>query len=92
MDKTNTQNNIFGFGGKGVKANINLSLNYYFSPKFRLNINSSVNYLWENLQKNGSISFYNDPYIAYNGFGSKYLKKSNSLSSDVSISLIYNIF
>lgn len=46
FDKTDLQNEILGAESKGAKAATDLSINYYISPKFRLNVSSSFFYIW----------------------------------------------
>ncbi len=59
FDKTDLQNEILGAEGKGAKAATDLSINYYISPKFRLNIASSFFYIWQESTDEVIINFDN---------------------------------
>jgi hypothetical protein len=98
FDKTDMENEILGAEGKGVKAATGLSINYYISPKFRLNVSSSFYYIWQDSKDEVVINF-------DNGTGSNYLLRNftsnangyydyfkvKEIANSFRISLIYNI-
>lgn len=99
FDITDIQNEISGVEGKGVKAATNLSINYYISPKFRLNASSSFYYIWRDSNDNTNINFDNsigNNFLLGNLANGTYLHSSALKSKDLfnrfRISLIYSIF
>jgi len=99
FDKTNTDKKIIGLEGNGIKASADLSVNYYISPKFRLNIRSSFYYIWQDSDDEVTINFY-DLYggnylISYfvsgiKGYSTNYSERV--LLNSFRISLLYSIF
>ena len=99
FDKTDLDNDIYGVGGRGIKASADLSVNYYFSPKFRLNMASSVYYIRQDSGDNAIINFEDIVGSNYllsnfrsiiNGYPDYY--KKNEIVNSFRISLIYSIF
>ncbi|MBE9469153.1 MAG: hypothetical protein IMY72_12645 [Bacteroidetes bacterium] len=97
FDKADVQNEIIGAGGKGAKAETDLLINYYISPKFRLNITSSFYYIWQDSEMTinydntvgSSCMLYN--YTSNTNGYVDYIKR-NSLANNFRISLIYSVF
>lgn len=99
FDKSDLQNEILGAEGKGAKGATELSIDYYISPKFRLNFTSSFYYVWQDSKDEVIINFEN---VA----GSNYLLsnftpdtnvyrnyfKVKEIANSFSISLSYSIF
>jgi len=95
FDKTDEANEILGVEGKGLKATTDLSINYYISPKFRLNARSSFYYIWQDSEDEVIINFDNVAGSNYlmntiNGYSSYY--KEKEIQNSFSISLVYTIF
>lgn len=99
FDKTDLQNEIFGAEGKGAKAATDLSINYYISPKFRLNVTSSFYYIWQDSKDEVIINFDNVAGSNYllsnftsnaNGYNDYF--KVKEIANGFRISLIYSIF
>lgn len=99
FDKADLHNEVLGAEGKGAKAATEFSINYYISPKFRLNVISSFYYVWQDSKDEAIINFNN---VA----GSNYLLsnftpntnryndyfKVKEIANSFRISLIYSIF
>ncbi len=99
FDKTNLQNEIQGAEGKGAKAATDISVNYYISPKFRLNIASSFYYIWQDSKDRVTINFDNvaeSDYLSGNiptiANGYIYNFKNKEFTNNFVISLIYSLF
>lgn len=99
FDHEDQQNDILGVEAKGAKAATNLSINYYISPKFRLNISSSIYYIWQDSKDEVIINFDNVASSNYllNNFKSNtngYMEyfKNKEVYNSFRISLIYSIF
>ena len=97
FDKTDLQNDIVGEEGKGAKAATNISVNYYISPKFRLNIASSFYYIWQDSKDNVIINFDNVAESNYVSIFqstaySTYDYMGKEISNNFMISLIYSFF
>lgn len=99
FDKTDMENEILGIEGKGVKAATNLSINYYISPRFRLNATSSFYYIWQDSVDEVIINF--DNVAGSNYLLSNFTSNSNGyydffkvkeIVNSFRISLIYTIF
>ena len=99
FDKTDLDNEIFGVEGRGIKTSADLSVNYYISPKFRLNMASSVYYIRQDSKDNARINFEDIVGSNYllsnfrsiiNGFPDYY--KKNEIVNSFRISLIYSVF
>ena len=99
FDKSDIENEIIGVEGKGAKAATTVAINYYISPKLRLNFNSSIYYIWQESVDEVVFNFDN---LA----GSNYLLNSSNFDPNSSsgyfkerefrntfdLSLIYTIF
>lgn len=96
IDKTDFENDQLGVGGGGGQAAINLSANYYISPKFRLNVSASLKNIWQYSENEVIINF-EDP------FGSDFLQNDEKyfyvpefyeqeFTQSFSVRLVYSIF
>ncbi len=99
FDKTDLENEVFGAEGKGAKAATDLSINYYISPKFRLNVSSSFFYIWQESVDKVIINFDNVAGSNYlltnftsNANGYMDYFKEKEVDHHFSISLTYSIF
>lgn len=59
FDKTDVYQDISGIGNKQLLGKSDLSLNYYISPKFRININASMQYNWIASEDSSYLSGFN---------------------------------
>jgi len=98
IDKTDTDKNIVGYNSNCLAATSGLSINYYISPKFRLNIISHLNYYEDDYT--GVISYFND-LLAGNDLINRnspldqnlyVLYQTKHVTTDFRISLQYAIF
>jgi hypothetical protein len=98
FDKSDVEKDILGAEGKGAKASTNISVNYYISPKFRLNFNSTLYYIWQesvdevvfnfdNLAGSNHLLSSNFDPNAYSGYF-----KEREFRNSFNLSLIYSIF
>jgi len=99
FDKSDLQKEILGAEGKGAKGATELSINYYISPKFRLNFASSFYYVWQDSKDEAIINFDNvagSNYLLsnFNPDNNVYRDyfKVNEIANRFSISLSYSIF
>jgi hypothetical protein len=99
FDKKDVQNDIRGVEANGAKAATNLFINYYISPKFRLNVTSSLFYILQESEDQAMINFNNVAGSNYllgnstsdaNGYSNYY--RPNEFVNRFSVSLIYSIF
>ena len=96
FDKSNIDQNILGAQCKAVRLGSELSVNYYISQKVRLDLASSLFYVWQN-SKDGSVSSLNN-IIGNSLLSDNYGAIVNSYSLEkqlkhrFSLSLIYSIF
>lgn len=95
FDKTDQLNDIQGFEGMGFKFAANLSVNYFISPKFSVNLSSSFNYLWQD-SKDRIVYNFNTPtgsiYLQDTSlqFNSTYYEKN--IASRFRANLTYSLF
>ncbi len=96
FDKSDVTNNIDGSDSKGVRASSDLAVNYYISPKLRLNLRAWISYVWQDSDKSEIIDFSMLPasnYVnrfspdIYNG-----IYKQKQFKNGFRISLLYSIF
>ena len=97
FDKTDLQKEILGAEGKGLKAAADLSINYYVSPKLRLNVTSSFYYIWQDSKNDVIINFDNVAGSLLGHSASNTIVFNNNLmltdiTNSFRISLIYSIF
>ena len=97
FDKTDVQNEILSAEGESTKAAADLTLNYYISPKFRVNAKASAYYIWQDSKDEVTINF--DNVVGSNYLRSYYTSNTNieyfkvkEIVNVFSISLIYSIF
>jgi hypothetical protein len=93
FDNSNIANNITGASGQGVKLGSNININYYISPKFRLNFSSSLFYIWQDSKDNAIINFnniYSLNQISSTSVNNNFMTKN--LEHQFSLSLTYSIF
>jgi len=96
--KSDTDKNIMGYESNCLAATSGLSINYYISPKFRLNITSHLNYFKDDYT--GEISYFNDLFVSNDLLNhispldeSLYvLYQTKHVTTDFRISLQYAIF
>lgn len=98
FDNANSRNGIISAEGKGAKASVGLIVNYYISPKFRINFNYSAYYIWQNSDDETVMRFTNDAMatdylsniIRSNNYTESYNEKK--IYNNFRISLVYSIF
>ncbi|PKP30030.1 MAG: hypothetical protein CVU00_13995 [Bacteroidetes bacterium HGW-Bacteroidetes-17] len=96
--KSDTDKNIVGYESNGLAVTSGLSINYYISPKFRLNITAHLNYYKDD--STGDLNYFNNLLISndlINHFSlldeSLYvLYQTKHVTKDFRISLQYAIF
>ncbi len=98
FDKYNVDKKIAGLDGMGVNTAAHIAVNYYISPKFRLNLSGDLNYIWENSKSSSVLTFesiqQSSLFISNisNFRIARYGFKVNSISSSFQLALIYSIF
>lgn len=96
FDKTDFEKERMGVEGKGVEALANLSINYYISPKFRLNFSSSIQYIWQdsideviiNFGDLSNSNFFENDDMNYNSS----LFREKDFAHSFSLRMVYSIF
>ncbi|MBK8807041.1 MAG: hypothetical protein IPO21_10490 [Bacteroidales bacterium] len=95
FDKTDIQNNIPGIEGKRISASAGLDLNYYISPRFKLNATFSIRDSWSD-SNNFDLSYVNMNSTLYdlstNSYSSNEFIKRNNFQTHYGLSLTYSIF
>lgn len=101
FNKTDIQNDITGFEGKAAKATTDIWVNYYISPKFRLSFSVSFYYIWQDSDDEFYINFnsnnpiYNNQLLNsfnYDINNNPYYYRTNELSNEIRLALVYSIF
>lgn len=93
FDKTDVDKSIAGTASKGAKVSANLNVNYYISRKVRLNVSSSLYYVWQD-SKDGTSIENSMSNLLTNGMQAlaDYGYYDKNLNSYLSIGLVYSIF
>ncbi|PLX01505.1 MAG: hypothetical protein C0595_14425 [Marinilabiliales bacterium] len=100
FDKTNTNQSI-GFDGQAAKAATDLWVNYYISPKFRLYFSLSFYYIWQDSEDYVYINFDDNKTIYHSQLLNSinhevnslaYYYRTNELSHEIRLGLVYSIF
>jgi hypothetical protein len=96
IDNNEADDSVLGMEGKGVGASANLSINYYVSPRLRINAFTALNYLWQDnylIFPVGNIHPLNQ-HAQINSFapGSSYTYIERALTHFFEIKLVYSIF
>jgi DNA-binding Lrp family transcriptional regulator len=81
---------ITGIESRGIKAATNFSLNYYISPKFRLNAYYSLYYVWQKSPDEVNVNFNNIMASGVENYNNIY--KERYMNSFFNISLLYTFF
>lgn len=91
FDKSDIENNIVGGESIGLYAKTFLSVNYYISPKFRLNISSLILYSWQDTNSyfNSSANYFLAQQLGSNDYDYHVQK---AFSNKFNVSLLYSIF
>lgn len=98
FDASPMANEITGIEGQGAKAATYLIINYYISPRVRLNVTSSFHYLWQDTENDVQILFNNTTVSndLLNYFGSVVSAQSyfstKKIFNNFRVSFIYSIF
>jgi hypothetical protein len=98
FDEGNVEKKIIGIGSKGFKASTDLAINYYISPRFRLNLTSSLFYVWQDSEDMVKINFQNpgDTSFLFTSNSTSYYNsipfRERELQHDFRVGLLYSIF
>jgi hypothetical protein len=98
FDKEDLINNINGAEGQGIKLTSVININYYISPRFRLNFNSSLDYRWQD-SKDKFVLTFDDLNSGQSNTNQLYANQyyyttynPKTFNHQFSIALIYSIF
>lgn len=94
FDKSNSEKNIFGMRSKGLSAYANLFIDYYISPRFRLNASANIYFDWQESKLGNNIS---TDYLWFDSFTQNVYELGGyydytEFRSNFRIKLLYSIF
>jgi len=93
---TDSENHIFEGEAKAIKAATELSVNYYISPKFRLNLSSRFYSVWQNSKDNLVLNLdnisVNNHVLNIIGSNSSISYREKLIRNFFNLDLIYSIF